>query len=49
MLREGVIPGAPKVREVADRLMVWVPLMAFACYVVVAVLAQVRLDVLSQL
>ncbi|WP_298872527.1 vitamin K epoxide reductase family protein [uncultured Microbacterium sp.] len=49
VLREGVIPGAPKVREVADRLMVWVPLMAFACYVVVAVLAQVRLDVLSQL
>ncbi len=29
--------------------MVWVPLMSFACYVVVAVLAQVRLDVLSQL
>jgi hypothetical protein len=36
------------VREVADRLMVWVPLMTLAAFVVVAVLAQVRLNVLAQ-
>lgn len=47
VLREGVLPGA-RVREVADRLMAWVPLMTLAAYVVVAVLAQARLDVLAQ-
>jgi uncharacterized membrane protein len=47
VLREGVIPGF-RVREVADRLMVWVPLMTLAAFVVVAVLAQVRLNVLAQ-
>lgn len=48
VLREGVIPR-PRVQEIADRLMVWVPLMTIVAFAVVAVLAQVRLDVLSQL
>lgn len=48
VLREGVIPGE-RVRQVADRLMPWVPLATFLAYVVVAVLAQLRLDVLAQL
>ena len=48
VLREGVIPGK-RVRQVADRLMPWVPLATFLAYVVVAVLAQLRLDVLAQL
>lgn len=48
VLREGVIPR-PRVQEVADRLMAWVPLMTIVSFAVVAVLAQVRLDVLSQL
>jgi len=47
VLREGVIP-APRVQHVADRLMHWVPLMTLAAFVVVAVIAQVRLDVLAQ-
>jgi len=48
VLREGVIPGE-RVRATADRLMVWVPLMTLVAFATVAVLAQVRLDVLSQL
>ncbi|MDQ1178014.1 vitamin K epoxide reductase family protein [Microbacterium sp. 20-116] len=48
VLREGVIPR-PRVQEFADRLMAWVPLMTIVAFAVVAVLAQVRLDVLSQL
>ncbi|MCW2164647.1 putative membrane protein [Microbacterium hydrothermale] len=48
VLREGVIPGE-RVRQVADRLMPWVPLATFLAYVVVAVLAQLRLNVLAQL
>jgi len=47
VLREGVLPGE-RVRTVTDRLMVWVPLMALAAYVVIAVIAQLRLNVLAQ-
>lgn len=49
VLRIGVVPIGQRGRDVADRLMVWVPLMALAAYVVIAVLAQVRLDFLSYL
>ncbi len=49
LLREGIFPVGPKVREIASSLMAWVPLMAFGAYVVVAVIAQLRLDVLSQI
>ncbi len=49
VLREGVLPLPPRGREIADRLMAWVPLMALASFVVIAVLAQVRLNVLAQL
>ncbi|KTR96679.1 membrane protein [Microbacterium testaceum] len=48
VLREGVIP-APRVRHLAERLMPWVPLMTLAAFVVVAVIAQSRLNVLAQL
>lgn len=47
VLREGVIPSA-RVREVADRLFVWVPLMTIIAFAAVAVLAQLRLNVLAQ-
>ncbi|MFF0910155.1 vitamin K epoxide reductase family protein [Microbacterium enclense] len=47
LLRTGVVPVGERGREIADRLMAWVPLMALASYVVIAVLAQVRLDVLA--
>lgn len=48
VLREGVIPRE-RVREVADRLMAWVPLMTLVAFAVVAVIAQLRLNVLAQL
>lgn len=48
VLREGVIPRE-RVREIADRLMAWVPLMTIVAFVVVAVIAQLRLNVLAQL
>ncbi|MCM3501723.1 vitamin K epoxide reductase family protein [Microbacterium sp. P26] len=48
VLREGVIPHE-RVREVADRLMAWVPLMTIVAFAVVAVIAQLRLNVLAQL
>ncbi|BAJ76314.1 predicted membrane protein [Microbacterium testaceum StLB037] len=48
VLREGVIP-APRVRHIAERLMPWVPLMTLAAFVVIAVIAQSRLNVLAQI
>jgi len=47
VLRGGVIPSRP-VSRVADRLMVWVPLMTLGAFVVIALIAQLRLNVLAQ-
>jgi uncharacterized membrane protein len=47
VLREGVVPVA-RVRSIADRLMPWVPLMTLAAFVIIAVIAQLRLNVLAQ-
>jgi hypothetical protein len=49
LLRAGIVPVPPRVRRVAESLMGWVPLMAIVSYAIVAVLAQVRLDVLGAL
>jgi uncharacterized membrane protein len=49
VLRIGVVPVGPRVRHVADALMAWVPLMAILSFAVIAVLAQLRLDVLGSL
>ncbi|WP_460773583.1 vitamin K epoxide reductase family protein [Microbacterium sp. GXF7504] len=49
VLRIGAIPVPARGREVADALMAWVPLMTFGAYVVIAVIAQLRLDVLGSL
>jgi uncharacterized membrane protein len=48
VLREGVVP-APRVRHLAERLMPWVPLMTLAAFVIIAVIAQSRLNVLAQI
>ncbi|MDF2666803.1 MAG: putative rane protein [Microbacterium sp.] len=48
VLREGVVP-APRVRHLAERLMPWVPLMTLAAFVIIAVMAQSRLNVLAQI
>jgi len=49
VLRTGILPAPASVRRAAGTLMGWVPLLAVLSYAIVAVLAQVRLDVLGSL
>jgi uncharacterized membrane protein len=49
IVRAGLLPAPASVRGAADTLMGWVPLLAVVSYAVIAVLAQVRLDVLGAL
>ena len=48
-LREGNLPLGPLGRRVGATLFAWTPLITLACYVIFAVTAQVRLDVLHRL
>jgi len=48
-LREGNIPVGQRVRRIAATLYGWVPAITLASYLVVAVIAQLRLDVLGSL
>ena len=48
-LRSGVWPVGERVRHVASSLYGWVPAITVASYLVVAVVAQLRLDVLGSL
>ncbi|MER7796004.1 vitamin K epoxide reductase family protein [Microbacterium sp. NPDC096154] len=48
-LRVGALPAPASIRRGADKLMGWLPLLAVASYAVIAVLAQIRLDVLRVL
>lgn len=48
-LRTGRIPGGAGVRRVAEAAYSWIPLITLLCYLVVAVIAQLRLDVLHYL
>jgi uncharacterized membrane protein len=47
VLRTGMLPAPGGIRRAADALMGWLPLLAVGSYAVIAVLAQLRLDVLS--
>ncbi len=49
VLRTGILPAPTAVRRAAGTLMGWVPLLAVLSYAIIAVLAQVRLDVLGSL
>src|SRR5687767_7833921 len=49
ILRSGILPAPAGVRRVAGTLMGWLPLLAVLSYALIAVLAQVRLDVLGSL
>jgi len=49
LFRARIVPAPAAVRRGADKLMGWVPLLAVASYAVIAVLAQLRLDVLGAL
>jgi len=48
-LKEGHLGGSAGARKFFASAYGWVPFMALACYVVIAILAQARLDVLSYL
>lgn len=47
LLRARIVPAPARVRTFAGTLMGWIPLMAVLSYVVIAVIAQVRLDWIS--
>ena len=49
LLRSGVVSDRPRVRAAGAVLSPWVPLMAFATYAIVLLLAQLRLDAIPQL
>ena len=49
VLRSGIIPAPRGIRNGADRLMSWVPLLAVLSYAIIAIIAQVRLDVLGSI
>ncbi|MFH8249997.1 vitamin K epoxide reductase family protein [Microbacterium sp. B2969] len=49
LFRAGILPVSARARGRADKLMGWVPLMAIGSYAIIAVIAQVRLDVLGAL
>ncbi|WP_374974481.1 vitamin K epoxide reductase family protein [Microbacterium trichothecenolyticum] len=44
MLRAGLVPASDRVRDVADRLMVWVPLAAIVSYAIILLLAQLEMN-----
>ncbi|ROR81582.1 Uncharacterized membrane protein [Plantibacter flavus] len=48
-LRNGIIPASPAVRRIAGVVSSWIVVVTLGCYLVVAVIAQLRLDVLSYL
>ncbi|SFS05794.1 Uncharacterized membrane protein [Microbacterium sp. cf046] len=49
VLRTGILPAPRGLRNGADRLMSWVPLLAVVSYAIIAIIAQVRLDVLGSI
>jgi uncharacterized membrane protein len=48
-LANGILPSPRGLRRIAEGLLGWVVLLTLVCYVVIAVLAQLRLDVLGSL
>lgn len=48
-LAAGAIPATARVRRAARTLNGWIVILTLACYVVIAVIAQLRLDVLATL
>ena len=48
-LKEGNLPGSLRIRQVASALYGWLPAITVGSYLVVAVIAQLRLDVLGSL
>ena len=48
-LRDGTIPLPPRLRRIADALYGWIPVITLACYIVIVVLAQLRIDAITRI
>lgn len=46
--RTGALYLPPAVRRLANSAFTWIPLLTLACYLIIAVLAQIQLDVISE-
>jgi hypothetical protein len=44
LLRAGLVPATERVRQVADRLMAWVPLATILSFAVILLLAQLEMN-----
>jgi uncharacterized membrane protein len=49
VLRTGIVPAPRAIRSGAGRLASWIPLLAVGSYAIIAIIAQVKLDVLGAL
>lgn len=49
IFRAGIVPAPAGVRKAANSLMGWVPVMTVVSYALIAIIAQLRLDVLNNL
>lgn len=49
LFRSGALPVSQKTRRGAERMMAWVPLLTVLAFVVIALMAQLRLDVIGNL
>ncbi|GAB3616946.1 vitamin K epoxide reductase family protein [Okibacterium endophyticum] len=49
VVREGIVPAPGGARRTARMLSGWLALVTFACYLIIAIVAQVRLDVIGNI
>lgn len=46
-LREGALPASERIRRISGAAYGWIPFLTVVCYLAIAIIAQLRLDVLS--
>ncbi len=49
VMRTGILPAPAGLRRAAGRMMAWVPLLAIVSYAIIVVIAQLRLDALTNI
>jgi hypothetical protein len=48
-LRDGTIALPPRLRRIADSLYGWISVISLACYIVIVVMAQLRIDAITRI